>query len=65
MLPGKKKSHRSEQLSIELKPNCFDCIFQSLVFLLLDIFTRVPFIIKTDNKVGSPRQETDYKQLRC
>ena len=66
MLPGKKKSHRSQQLNIELKPNCSELHFLVISFLtLIHLYKCFFYILKTDNKAGSLRQETDYKQLHC
>lgn len=65
MLPGKEKKKATEvkQLNnIKLKPNCFELHFLVISFLtLIHLYKCFFYILKTDNKVGSLRQETDYK----
>lgn len=65
MLPErKKKATEVKQLNIKSKPNCFELHFLVISFLILIYLYKCFFyILTTDNKAGSLRQETDYKKL--
>lgn len=51
-----------KQLNIKLKPNCFELHFLVISFLTLThLYKSFFYMLKTDNKAGSLRQETGYK----
>lgn len=65
MLPEKKKKATEvKQLNIKLKPNCFELRFLVISFLILiHLYKCFFYMLTTDIKAGSLRQETDYKKL--
>lgn len=64
MLPEKKKATEGKQLNIKLKPNCFELHFLVISFLIrIHLYKCFSYMLTTDNKAGSLRQETDYNKL--